>query len=333
MCLATTTMDSFLKTLLVERSKSCPSDLNTSSHKESFCVVVDDNARCHNQRWSRLSRRVRGQMNPRSQSEHKKKTRSKSGNPNQASRTANHNDSDGSINSNNSSSRWVSMEGGASIPSRSSNNGKRPASAPSNGSKQPKDIACAIPAPPSCPQRQQSIEVNQHQLQQHMARERIDANTDCETSLPRAPQRKQSIEISSGGGHKKPAALTGVGSFTSLTNTKNLFNNNSKLIPVIHEEQLDTPRMPQRKASVFDNTIPMDGRNDIGINAPIPPPMSSLGSSSSPPLSNHEGGGVLLAGQSFTKVIKRTRASLLDDDDDEEFEMDNTPHPFGMPAF
>ena len=213
------------------------------------------------------------------------------------------------------------MEGGANIPSRSS---KHPESANSNGFKEPMDAASAIPAPPSCPQRQQSIEVSQHQLQQHMARESNDVNTDCQNSLPRAPQRQQSIEIGSGSGHKKAAALTGVASFASLTNTKNLFNNNSKLIPVIQEEQLDTPRMPQRKASTFDNMIMDDNNNDTGINVPIPPPtMSLLGSS---PLRSNTEGGVQLAGQSFTKVIKRTRASLLDDDDvddvdDEEMKM------------
>ena len=295
MCVASTpTMDSFLQTLLVERSFSFPAELNSpnrSNINSKSCIVVDDNARCHNERWSRLSRKVRSQMDPRSQ--RKKKTSSTS-----SRATVDRSFSNSSTGSAGSTSRWMSMEGSASIP-RSGASGQPGGSFVSMGAVD----AAAIPAPP---QRQKSIEVNQQQLQRHIRGEHNSAR--AASILPRAPQRQQSIEIGTGSGHNPNNTVSTSSSYGRV-----------KMPAVIPEEQLaGTPRMPERQAS--DQPCEEMGMYG-GITLTPLPPTTSGGMSMATMLPHNlqrKEEDVQLAGQSFTKVIKRTRASLLDDDDDDD---------------
>lgn len=281
------TMDIFLKTLMMERSFSCPDQLNNLS--DSSCILVDDNARCHTERWSRLSRKVRSQMYPRSE---RKKIRSRSVNVN---RSLSNNSTEGA------SSRWMSMES-------SQNGSPRSVGGPTGVGSLQLDggiAEAAIPAPPCCPQRQKSIEVNQQQLAQHI---RDNTSQDICSNLPRAPQRQQSVEVSS----SNAAAIL----------YKNNNRNNDAVAPA--EEQLRQPlRMPQRQTS--DQP---DSSDEVMPPLPPPPPNTSLKKHQPHPIDGE--GGVQLAGQSFTKVIKRTRASLLDDDEDDDDDDMEVDHPVLM---
>lgn len=133
-------MDSFMKTLLVERSLVV---------SQESCTVVVDNARCHPQSWSKMPRRIRNSLMMKSdlrsssmpQTRRKKDVRrtksgsSSRGRPTRKSRPVTVDDP--------CSSRWKSIS--------NTKQRQQPAAAVTQTS--------VVPAPPSCPQRQQSIEV------------------------------------------------------------------------------------------------------------------------------------------------------------------------------
>ena len=149
MGVANMNMDSFLKTLLVE---------------DCSCVVVVDNARCHHERWSDMPRRLRHSLTLESDKINTpplRRKRKKQGVKRSTTHPARRNMD------NPCQTRW----GTAAAAQK-----KQPSAS---------DDSCSVPAPPSCPQRQKSIEVKK---QQSASRSAVPAPPSC-------PQRQQSLEV------------------------------------------------------------------------------------------------------------------------------------------
>jgi len=132
MGIANANMETFLTGLFTERAtiSSCPDKPVTDKSvpdttTNSFCVIVD-NAQGHNQRWSRLPRRIRSQMSPR----------------------------DLKL----SNSRWESNTGSSSPHlTRRVRRNSHTVHAPPPPAAAAAAVIDAVHVPPCCPQRQQSI--------------------------------------------------------------------------------------------------------------------------------------------------------------------------------
>jgi hypothetical protein len=231
-------MDTFLKQLLVERSAE-PS------------LVVVDNARYHTDRWSKLPGRVRFSLLPSKGDPTTQGAKSKR-NKKHVGRSLSH-----SI-SRTTEDRWSCSTSESPSPRREKLNATTIKSAPL--------------APPSCPQRQQSIEVTAETLALMSC-----SDVTC-NEAPNFPERKQSVEYSpntvlDNAGHlpRMPERQTSdaFGGFTCLPPPPMTMESAKKSLPA---PQLGffSSRVKRSEASLLDDD---DDSDDDMIGQSLPRPM------------------------------------------------------------